>query len=348
MQVAVNVRMDGGGLSPHLGHLREEEMSFKKVPTMLAAGALAMASASTALAGEVLKWAHVYETGSAYHQVAEWAADEISERTDGRVEIKVFPASTLGKEVEINEGLGIGSVDIIYTGPSFVERYYGPIAISDYPFIMRGFDHWKSYRSSDLFSELSAGYNGATGNHVLGLVYYGQRHVTSNKPILSPADMEGLKIRVPNSPVMLMFPNSVGANPTPMAFSEVYLALQQGVVDAQENPLPTIQFKKFYEVQTNINLTGHILNSLLVIASDDALNRVGDDAAVVREIMDQAALKVSEEIYQSELDLVSWFREKGITVNEVDKQPFQDAVRPKLLGDDVPYTEEHFRRLGEL
>jgi len=285
---------------------------------------------SDLFAAETLKWAHVYEEGSGYHQTALWAADEIAKRTDGRIDLKVFPASSLGKEVEINEGLGIGAVDIIYTGPSFVERYYGPIAISDYPFIMRGWDHWLSYRGSDLFAELSDGYHDATGNQVLGLVYYGQRHVTSNKPILKPSDMEGLKIRVPNSPVMLMFPNAVGANPTPMAFSEVYLALQQGVVDAQENPLPTIKFKKFYEVQTNINLTGHILNSLLIIVSDDAIARLGDDEAVVREVLDDAALRVSKEIYQSEQDLISWFRDQGIKVNVVDKKPFQDAVKPKL------------------
>jgi len=323
-------------------------MSFRKFAAAVVTSCIVLGGATAAFAQETLKWAHVYESGSAYHKAAEWAAAEVTRLTEGRVEIKVFPASTLGKEVEINEGLGIGAVDIIYTGPSFVERYYGPIAISDYPFIMRGYDHWLSYRDSDLFKELSTGYNEATDNQVLGLVYYGQRHVTSNKPILTPDDMKGLKIRVPNSPLMLMFPNAVGANPTPMAFSEVYLALQQGVVDAQENPLPTIQFKKFYEVQSNINLTGHILNSLLVIASNDALSRIGDDAAIVGEVLDAAALRVSKEIYQSEQDLVAWFREKGITVNEVDKKPFQDAVRPLLTGDGVPYTMDQFDRLGKL
>lgn len=315
----------------------------------LVATAFSAALATSAFAAEVLKWAHVYEDGSGYHQVALWAADEIKAKTDGRVEVQVFPASSLGKEVEINEGLGLGAVDLIYTGPSFVERYYGPIAISDYPFIMRGYDHWQSYRGSDLFAELSDGYKDATGNTVMGLVYYGQRHVTSNKPILTPEDMKGLKIRVPNSPVMLMFPNAVGANPTPMAFSEVYLALQQKVVDAQENPLPTIQFKKFYEVQSNINLTGHILNSLLIIASDSAIGRMGDDADVVSGILEEAAAKVSAEIYQSEQDLVAWFREQGITVNEVDKAPFQNAVKPMLTDlDQVPYEMEHFNRLQAL
>lgn len=129
-----------------------------------------LATSSSVLAAETLKWAHVYENGSTYHQVAEWAAEEVKAQTDGRVEIKVYPASSLGKEVEINEGLGIGAVDIIYTGPSFVERYYGPIAISDYPFILRNFAHWESYRGSDLFSELSDGYKEATGSSVMGLV----------------------------------------------------------------------------------------------------------------------------------------------------------------------------------
>ncbi|WP_417248269.1 sialic acid TRAP transporter substrate-binding protein SiaP [Celeribacter sp.] len=324
-------------------------MYLGKFRSFAVATVMSIASATSAYAVETLKWAHVYEEGSDYHQVALWAAEQVKERTEGRIEINVFPASSLGKEVEINEGLGIGAVDIIYTGPSFVERYYGPIAISDYPFIMRGYDHWKTYRDSDLFADLSEGYKGATGHTVMGLVYYGQRHVTSNFPILKPSDMEGLKIRVPNSPVMLMFPNAVGANPTPMAFSEVYLALQQGVVDAQENPLPTIQFKKFYEVQSNINLTGHILNSLLVIASDSAMGRMGDDAATVEEVLKEAAATVSQNIYDSEQSLVQWFRDEGITVNEIDKQPFQDAVKPMLTDpDQVPYEMEHFERLQAL
>ena len=316
--------------------------------TALAAATISMASATTASAVD-LKWAHVYEEGSNYHQVAVWAAEQVAEQTDGRVNIEVFPASSLGNEVAINEGLDIGAVDIIYTGPSFVERYYGPIAMSDYPFIMRGFDHWKTYSESELFDDLSEGYKEATGHTVASLVYYGQRHVTSNFPILEPADMKGLKIRVPNSPVMLMFPNAVDANPTPMAFNEVYLALQQGVVDAQENPLPTIQFKKFYEVQSNINLTGHLLNSLLIIVSNSAMDEMGDDADAVLDVLDQAAVRVSDEIYQAEQDLVQWFRDEGIQVNEIDRAPFQEAVLPNLTNwDKVPYTQEQFERLQAL
>jgi tripartite ATP-independent transporter DctP family solute receptor len=314
--------------------------------------ALAVAFALFALGSAIaadLKWAHVYEEGSTYHKWANWAADEIRTRTDGRVNITVFPASSLGKESEINEGLTIGSVDMIYTGPNFAERDYGPIAISDYPFMLKNYAHWKAYRDSDLFKELSDGYKEATGHTVMAITWYGYRHVTSNFPITKPEDMKGLKIRVPDSPVMVMFPNAVGANPTPIAFSEVYLALQQGVVDAQENPLPTIQFKKFYEVQSNINLTGHIGNSLIIVVSSSAMDKIGADAATVEAVLKEAAAGCAEEINQAETDLVQWFKDKGIQVNEVDKAAFQAAVEPILTdASKVPYTIDQYKRMQAL
>lgn len=318
------------------------------VGAAFAAAALGVMGTS-ANAAQELKWAHVYESGSAYHKAAEWAAEEIKKRTDGRYEIKVFPASSLGKEVDINEGLNIGSVDIIYTGPAFAAQSYGPLAISDYPFILRDYNHWKAYRDSDLFAEMGEGYKKATGNTITALTYYGARHVTSNKPILAPADMEGLKIRVPNAPVYVMFPKAVGANPTPMAFSEVYLALQQGVVDAQENPLPTIKFKKFYEVQSNINLTGHITNSLVTVVSGLTLGSMSDaDAATLKAVTQEAAAKASGEIDDAEQNLAAWFTEQGVKVNKVDRAPFMKAVEPDLTSSDVPYTMEQYKRFKAL
>ena len=105
----------------------------------------------------------------------------------------------------------------------------------------------------------------------MSLTYYGQRMVTANKEIKKPEDMKGMKLRVPPAPLFLMFTKSVGANATPIAFAEVYLALQQGTVDGQENPLPTIMAKKFYEVQSHIMLTGHITE---IAAGDRRQSRV--------------------------------------------------------------------------
>ena len=153
---------------------------------MLKSAALAAAltvAATGATPAVDLKWAHVYEDGAAYHKWALWASEEIAARTEGRVNITVYPASSLGNESDINEGLTIGSVDMIYTGPNFAERDYGPIAISDYPFMLKDYDHWKAYRDSDLFQELSEGYKEATGHTVMAITWYGYRHVTSKFPI---------------------------------------------------------------------------------------------------------------------------------------------------------------------
>ena len=143
--------------------------------------------------------------------------------------------------------------------------------------MLRDFDHWKAYRDSKLFAELAKGYEDKTKHKIVALTYYGQRMVTANKEIKKPEDMKGMKLRVPPAPLFLMFTKSVGANATPIAFAEVYLALQQGTVDGQENPLPTIMAKKFYEVQSHIMLTGHITESLLTIVGSHVWAKLTDD-----------------------------------------------------------------------
>src|SRR3546814_15719274 len=112
--------------------------------------------------------------------------------------------------------------------------------------MFRDFAHWQAYRDSDLFQELAQGYLDASGNHIVALTYYGERHVTSNRKIEKPADMDGLKIRVPDAPLYMMFPRAVGANPAPIAFAEVYLALQKGGVDAQQTTTPNTETKIIY------------------------------------------------------------------------------------------------------
>jgi tripartite ATP-independent transporter DctP family solute receptor len=298
--------------------------------TLALAGAFALGClslAAPAQAQTTLKWAHVYEISEPYHTWAVWAGDEIAKRTEGRYKVEVFPASSLGKESDINEGLGLGTVDIIYTGQLFAGRFYGPIAIGGAPFIFRDYDHWAKFRTSDLFDELAGGYEQTTGNHIVTLTYYGERQTTSNREILKPEDMAGLKIRVPDAPLYKMFPEAVGANPTPIAFAEVYLALQTGTVDAQENPLPTIQAKKFYEVQKYIALTGHITDALLTIVSGQTWGSLSDaDKEIFATVLAEAAEKCTQDIIKKQNELAAWFEQQGVTVNKVDRGPFREAV----------------------
>jgi len=287
------------------------------------------AIAGPACAQTKLKWAHVYETGEPYHTEALWAASEIKKRTNGKYEIEVFPASQLGNENQLNEGLGLGTVDIIYTGVNFAAATYKPLGITGAPFILRDFDHWKAYRESKLFQDLAKGYDDKTRHRIVALTYYGQRHVTANRSITKPEDMKGMKLRVPPAPLFLMFTKSVGANATPIAFAEVYLALQQGTVDGQENPLPTIMAKKFYEVQSHIILTGHITESLVTVVGSRVWSKLTpDEQKIFGDVLKEAASHATDAIAASEKTLAAEFRKLGKTVVEPDREAFRKAAIP--------------------
>jgi tripartite ATP-independent transporter DctP family solute receptor len=296
---------------------------------LVAALAVLAAWPSAGRAQTKLKWAHVYEVAEPYHTQAVWAADEIKKRSNGKYQIDVFPASQLGNENQINEALGLGTVDMIYTGVAFAGSIHKPIAITNAPFVLRDFEHWKLYRDSQLFRDIAKGYEDKTKHKVITLTYYGQRMVTANKEIKKPEDMKGMKLRVPPAPLFLMFTKSVGANATPIAFAEVYLALQQGTVDGQENPLPTIMAKKFYEVQSHIMLTGHITESLLTILGSHVWAKLNDDEKkIFNEVLIQAAANATDQIRASEQKLADEFRKLGKNVVEVDRAAFRAAALP--------------------
>ncbi|MBM3599765.1 MAG: DctP family TRAP transporter solute-binding subunit [Alphaproteobacteria bacterium] len=293
---------------------------------LVAAGTLA---AGAAEAQRKLKFAHVYETNEPYHTNAVWAAGEIAKRTNNKYTMEVYPASSLGNEPTINQGLALGTVDIIYTGAAFAGASYKPIAISNAPYMFKDFDHWLAYSKSSLLQELMAGYEKSTGHKITSIVYYGARHTTANKAINTPADMRGMKLRVPQAPLYLMYAKAVGANATPIAFAEVYLALQQGTVDGQENPLPTIQAKKFYEVQTHINLTNHIYESLMIIVGSPLWKRLSNqEKAIFQEVFDVAAARSTTDIRASEQVLPEEFRKLGKTVVRSDLAAFRTVAMP--------------------
>lgn len=308
--------------------------------TLLGAAAVIVASTLSAHAETALKWAHVYETSEPFHTESVWAAQEIAKRTNGRYKIDVFPASQLGKEADINQGLKLGTVDIIISGSSFAARDFKPIGVTYYPYIFRDANHLIAYTKSDVFKRLAKGYEDKTGNHIAAVTYYGTRHTTSNKPISKCADLQGVKMRVPDVPAYLAMPRACGANTTPIAFAEVYLALQNGTVDAQENPLTTIEAKKFYEVQKNIVLSGHIVDHLNTLFSKKLWTSLSDeDKKIFSEVAQQAAERGTKKIEAREKELVDEFKKKGITVTEVDKADFQKNVVEKVKLEDFGYEK---------
>jgi tripartite ATP-independent transporter DctP family solute receptor len=307
---------------------------------------LSLLCAFAAEAQTTLKWAHVYEVSEPYHTQALWAADEIKKRTGGRYQVEVFPASQLGKETDINQALSLGTVDIIYTGMAFAGRQFPPMSIASGPFIFRDFNHWQSFRNGPVFREVAKGYEDKSGHKIVGYTYYGQRHLTANKMVTKPEDMKGMKLRVPDAPLFVMFPRAVGANPTPIAFAEVYLALQNGTVDAQENPLPTIDAKKFYEVQKYIILTGHITESLVTIVAGGAWGKLAEaDRKIFSDVLWEASSRATGEIVTAENKLVTDFEKRGKTVVKVDRGPFIQAVQKAVTAPDAPWPKDLYERV---
>ncbi len=322
----------------------DRRLAFK---TALAA--VALAAAGTAGAQTKLKWAHVYETSEPFHKWSVWAADEIKKRSGGKYQIDVYPASQLGKENDINQGLALGTVDMIISGSSFAAKSFPRIGVTYYPYTFRDVNHLLAYTKSDIYKELTAGYEQKSGNHIVATTYYGVRHTTSNKPIAKCADMKGLKIRVPDVPAYLAMPRACGANTTPIAFAEVYLALQNGTVEAQENPLPTIEAKKFFEVQKHIVLTGHIVDHLNTVVSGALWKKLPDaDKAMFTAVAQEAAEKASQEVAAKEKELVAAFKAKGLTVTEVDKNEFRDTVLKNVPFEQFGYQKADWERIQAL
>lgn len=305
--------------------------------------------ACAAHAQEVLKWGHVYEVTEPFHTEALWAGEEIAKRTNGKYKIDVYPSSQLGKEADINQGLRLGTVDIIISGSSFAAKEYPPIGVTYYPFIFRDADHLLAYTKSDVYKKLTAAYEEETGNHIVATTYYGTRHTTSNRPIAKCADMQGLKIRVPDVPAYLAMPRACGANTAPIAFAEVYLALQNGTVDAQENPLTTIEAKKFYEVQKHIVLTGHIVDHLNTIVSQTRWASLSDDEKkIFAEVLQEAARRATEKIVAREKELVQVFKDQGLTVTDVDKADFEKTVLEKATFEEFGYEKADWEAIKAL
>jgi tripartite ATP-independent transporter DctP family solute receptor len=317
------------------------------IRSLAVAGVLAL-STTNAFA-DTFRLSHSYEPTTAHGRWANWIAQEVEARSDGRHTVDVFPSGQLGSERDVEEGLNLGTVNIAFVGPGHMAQRYKPIQIHLAAFLWRDLDHFLMYPKSKTYAEVTQGYEEASGNKVVALTYFGQRHATANRPVLTPAEFKGLKMRVPPVPIYMVFPKAVKANATPIDFSELYLALQQGTVDAQENPLPTIRGKKLYEVQSDIMLTGHITDGYFTLVSGITWNGLStEDQQMLSEILTEAAQGASADIIKEEAELADWFTSQGVNVHKVDRQAFLDIVKPAIMTDEWPWRKDQIEELLDL
>lgn len=295
----------------------------------------------------VLRFAHVYDPS---HPVESCGVPALNESLQGSgLAVESYPAAQLGSEAELLEQVSSGSLDVAVAGPAFLGVWEPKAALFDAPYLFSDVDHFEEVMNGPVADDVWAGLNEASGLDVLGAWYYGTRHVTSKDPVYTSEDLKGKKLRAADAPLYLAMADIMGGTATPMALGEVYLALQQGTVDAQENPIPTIASQKFYEVQGALNLTGHMIQSVLITTSDTVADTMSDDElAALDKAAHDAAKAVRECIETQEADFVEEWRESGaIVVNdEVDVKHFADRAA-EIIPQRFDWGELYLEIRGE-
>jgi C4-dicarboxylate-binding protein DctP len=264
------------------------------------------------------------------NKASEHFAQLLNEKTDGRVKVEVYPAAQLGSEKDHSDAVSMGSLDFALIGMGEIAKRYKPALIFDGPFIFRDRDHLISVFKSDLFAQMADEMAEQSGIRPIGGTYYGTRHVTTSKnAVETPEDLAGLKIRCPDQPMFVAVVKGMGATPTPMAFSEVYLALQQGVVDGQENPAAAITSMKFFEVQKYLVKTGHIAQGNHIFVSEKVFKSVPEDIQeAIIEAGSETADWANKQAFEIEDKLLKELQENGMTVIEPDRDAFIEAAQP--------------------
>jgi len=235
---------------------------------------------------------HTMPPGHPGSEAAEFFGQRVAELTDGNVTIDVFPAEQLGGAQEQIESTMRGTQDFAIDGPGIISQFYPRISVLDAPFMFASYDEFLKVYNSAYGQEFFDGLLDETGLRVLETSMYGTRQLTTNRAINSLGDLEGLKIRVPPVEDWVAAWRAIGANPTPIAFGEVYFSLQQSVVDAQENPLPTIYTYNFYEVQDYVYLTDHQIGMIYFLVNNDLWE---DMPEAYQEAIVQAAAEASKQ-----------------------------------------------------
>ena len=276
-------------------------------------------------------------------------AKYVSEATDGQIEIEVFPANQLGEERDITAGLTEGTIDFCLNANGELSKRVDGYAIGDAPYLFSGPDQMQKTVMGDTFQEFHKELLDNYGIRVLSSFYLGTRHVTSGtKPIRTPEDLKGFKIRVPDQPPSVNAFEVLGANPTPVPFGELYLALQQGVVEGQENSFGQILGSKVQEVQKYLSLTGHVVQNLYLTISEKTYQKLTPEQ---RAIIEELAVKIADEVTAEMIELeqteqLQTLKDAGMEVIEVDQDAFRQVALANMPANGF-FDMELYKRIQE-
>ena len=288
---------------------------------------------------------HVLSETSHYGVGAEAFVKTLSEASNGEWTGRQAAAGSLGGERDMIEGLQIGSVDLVITSTGPLGNFVPEVYVLDLPFLFRDYDHARTTLDGNVGMELL----NKMGDHdLVGLAWSenGFRHVTNSKrEVKTPDDLQGLKLRTMQNKVHMAAFSGMGASPTPMAFPELFSALQQGVVDGQENPVTVISSSKFWEVQQYVSLTGHVYSPAIILASPSLWSNLSDEEKTWFEAASKASAAATRaEVNRLENDGIALLRSNGMTVStDIDKGPFATLAKPSY----AVFTDKYGTELVE-
>ncbi|WP_311064679.1 TRAP transporter substrate-binding protein [Halomonas sp. DWK9] len=312
----------------------------------------ALATASMALQAQAatnISLGHTLSSTSHYSVGAEAFKETLERLSDGAFTVTEHASGSLGGEREMIEGLQIGTVDVVITSSGPLGNFVPETYVLDLPFLFENYDQARCVLDSEIGDELLAK---MSDHDLVGMAWSenGFRHLTnSQREIASPADAEGLRVRTMENAVHQEAFRQMGARPTPMAFPELFTALQQGTVDGQENPITVIVATNFWEVQDYLSLTGHVYSPAIVLGSPILLDGLNEEE---RDwFMQAAAASVDatrEEVSRLEREGVALLEANGMTVKtDIDPAPFQAAVEPAYEIFTSQYGSEMLDRIRE-
>ena len=281
----------------------------------------------------VLKLAHGLNTEHPVHKAMEFMADKVAEKSQGRMRVDIYPSEQLGNEKECLEKVQMGALAMTKTSSSPLEAFVDEMKVLGLPYVFRDGEHYWKVLSGPIGRDLLAA--GEADHNLKGLCFYdagARSFYTVKKPIHTPADLAGLKIRVQQSPVAMDMVKAMGASPTPISWGELYTSLQQGVVDGAENNPPSLYTSKHYEICRYYTLDEHTMPPDVLLISPRWWNRLTDEEKqILQEAVDESVEYQRQLWAEFEAESMDAVRQAGVQVIvPPDKTPFREAVKPML------------------
>ncbi len=309
--------------------------------------ATALVPVAPAAAQTTLKMNISVSQNSHYGVAVDTFAREVERRTGGRYKVQNFYSGALGAERESIEAIQLGTLDLTMTSTGPVPNFVPEVAILDIPFLFRDYAHARAVLDGPIGQDLLAKFP-AKGIEALAWGENGFRHMTNSKhPVNSPDDLKGLKMRTMENPVHIEAYKAFGIIPTPMAFTEVFTALQQGTVDGQENPVSVITAAKFDQVQKYMTMTGHVYSPALILMNKALWDKLSAaDKQAFTDAAKEAVKANRARIDDDERKAVADLRSKGMTIVEnVDKAKFQAALAPTYTDFAKKFGQQNIDRI---